>query len=153
MRFSSSPPFSTSCPHPGAGMSGKPDRRPGLGPPEQRNPIGTAFIASPACSRRMVSFEGRRGSGGVKNNINKLNRNTGGQPEGPSWGVWGGEVGDPGQLEPLSFQPPEWRILQEKMTEVSQRQQRDWPQPDRWAPRKRCSLGSHILCGRPGVTE
>lgn len=64
----------------------------------------------------MVAFEGRRGTRGVKNNITKLNRNAGGQQEGLRLGVWDREVGDLGQSEPLSFQPPEWRILQKKMT-------------------------------------
>ena len=32
----------------------------------------------------------------------------------------------PGQSEPLSFQPPEWKILEKKMTEVSQRGTMAW---------------------------
>lgn len=89
---------------------------PGLSPPEQQSPIGTAFIVSPAFSRRTVSLEGRRAQGGVKNNINKLNRNAGGWQEGLRSGVRGGEVEDPGPSEPLSFQPPGRRILRKTTT-------------------------------------
>lgn len=41
--------------------------------------------------------------GGVKNNINKLNRNSGGPQEGLRWGVGGGGVGDPGSQRRLAF--------------------------------------------------
>lgn len=52
--------------------------------------------------------------GGVKNNTNKLNRNSGGPQEGLRWGFWGWRGGGPKQSAPLSFQPPKWRILQKK---------------------------------------
>lgn len=55
--------------------------------------------------------------GGVKNNINTLNRNAGGQQEGLTLGVWGRGGEDQGQSQPLSFRPPERRILQKKRTE------------------------------------
>lgn len=60
--------------------------------------------------------------GGVKNNINKLNRNAGGWQEGLRLSVQGREVEDLGQSVLLSFQPPEWRILQKKMTKESESQ-------------------------------
>lgn len=41
--------------------------------------------------------------GGVKNNINKLNRNSGGPQGGLRWGVAGGGVGDPGSQRHLAF--------------------------------------------------
>lgn len=89
-----------------------------------------------------------RAEGGVervKNNINKQNRNAGGQEEGPRLGVWGRKVGDLGQSEPLSFQPPEWRILQKKNDEeVSQRGTvQKWPRPACRAPARGFSLVSH----------
>lgn len=41
--------------------------------------------------------------GGVKNNINKLNRNPGGPREGLRWGMGGAEVGDPSSQRHLAF--------------------------------------------------
>lgn len=61
-------------------------------------------------SRILVSWEDHR-EWGVKNNINKLNRKAGGQ-RGLRSGVQGREEPRSGQSEPLSFQPPEWKILQ-----------------------------------------
>ena len=58
--------LSVSCPIPvqvSLEGQGRRDTPPGLVSLKQQNLIGTAFIASPSFSRRMVSFKGHKGWG------------------------------------------------------------------------------------------
>lgn len=54
--------------------------------------------------------------GGVKNTINKLNRNSGGPQEELRWGIGGGEVGDPGSQRHLAFSHQRGELCKRKAT-------------------------------------
>lgn len=54
--------------------------------------------------------------GGVKNNINKPNRNSGGPQEGLRWGIGSGGVEDPGSQRHLAFSHQGGELCKRKTT-------------------------------------
>lgn len=94
------------------------------------------------------------GQGGVKNNINKLSRNGGGQRAGLRLGAGGREGGSQSLL---TFSHQSGEFCKRKRQRVSQRWavRTDRPRPARWAPCAGLSRVSHPLpkSRRDGMTS